>query len=202
MSYDSSFKEVLADAKTIPEVLIIMSKYWSFHDYDLITPIVEQYKKHLLSLYTSYRERLNKFFQEFGERRICECPQDLFEDQYQYDSVLIVKTGMSVNDKLKELSGFVKEVKGIFGSKVLQLLKVVHEDTVQLNFRTSPQKKEEEVQLSEEQQLMLQSLKVLSIIFKEQLLYDFTSMGKAALLPGDVVVHCDKGKKDESYAIY
>ena len=202
VSYDSSFKDVLAEAKTVPEVFIAMGKYWSFQDYDLVRPIIKRYKKHLQSLYTSYRGKLSKFFQEFVERRICECPQDLFGDRDEDDIVLIVKTGMSVHDKIKELSGIIKEVKGMFGSKALQLLSVVHEGGVQLIFRTSPQSKKEEFIVSGKQQLTLQNLNVLSLSFKDQLVYDLNNPRTSSSLPGGDLMHSEIGKKNEFMLLY
>ena len=84
--------EKIGSCKTIDEVFFILRKYYSFFNYGIVQKIITWFGT------PADVERLQEYttkFNQFCERRIFECPPDIFGHLHEGKNVLVIKTEAS-----------------------------------------------------------------------------------------------------------
>ena len=154
---DASF-----EGSSLSEVFVKLSKYVSFFDFGIIKLLTCQFGSNTL------KKKLKKYkgrLREFCERRVCECPSNVFGDAEKGEKVYVIKIDESMYTlTVKQLEKLCFEINKILGHRFLRLLRV-DEGCVRLTFRTF---ENDVFSVSQDQVQELRKLGILSIQFGEQ----------------------------------
>ena len=154
---DASF-----EGSSLSKVFVKLSKYVSFFDFGIIKLLTYNFGSNTLKKkLKKYKRRLR----EFCERRVCECPSNVFGDAEKGEKVYVIKIDKSMYTlTVEQLQKLCYEINKILGHKLLRLLRV-DEGCVRLTFRTF---ENEVFSVTQDQMQDLKKLGILSIQFGEQ----------------------------------
>ena len=120
VNYNKKFKPILQDCTSIAKVLIEVSDYVSFFDYDVLENLTAQFcSDSIKQKFEEYKES----FEAFAKRRVKECPSDIFGDQEDSEKVGAVIADKTIEDlTVEELKRLEFKLKKILGIKLIKIL--------------------------------------------------------------------------------
>ena len=143
-------------------MFVKLSKYVSFFDFGIFKLLTYKFGSN------TSKKKLKKYkgrLREFCERRVCECPSNVFGDAEKGEKVYVIKIDKSMYTlTVEQLEKLCFEINRILGHKFLRLLRV-DKGCVRLTFRTF---ENDEFSVSQDQMQELRKLGILSIQFGEQ----------------------------------
>ena len=167
LNYQSEELNKLLDAsKSIAEVIQLMTPYFSFFNYGIITLLVSKLDSTIKKKMKKYKAK----FRDYSKRRICECPAT-FGSCQDNEKVYVLKTEMKLTDSVEEYEKLHFQMNKVLGGKLLRLVNI-EEGCVQLTFRGFV---EPELSLSKENYQELRNIGVLSITYGDQV-FNFSDL--------------------------
>lgn len=131
--YDHNYREELSGCNRMHEVFFQMAKFVSFFDYDLVVSLIDARGsvniKAKLAEYT-------KSFEKFAERRVVECPINIFGDCKASEKVLTLVSDKNIEDlTLDELKKFKHKIGKILGKETITIVRI-DGGSIKITFRT------------------------------------------------------------------
>lgn len=106
--------KIKGGGKSIAKAFKIMSDFWSFFDYDLLSGIILNYQKKDSDLQEEF-SRYTSSFKEYCQRRLCEVPVEALAVQGDY---LWVKLDKAFDVKLEEFKTMNAKLSSILGTNI------------------------------------------------------------------------------------
>ena len=161
--HDMNFEEKLLEGcNTMTEVFRRVSRFCSFHDHHIIKLWIKKFggRKNKEAL-KSFKQKI----QEYSKRRVCECPSNAFGNSEKSEKVLSLKCEIELDKMtIEEFGKLEKRMKIALGGPVLRLLRI--DKGYKMKYRTLDDNIIDDI--TEEQQLALQSLGFMSISYADQ----------------------------------